>query len=51
MQPALSTPCGFTRNGLPIGLQLVARRCADALVLRTAQAREGARGPYPLPTL
>ena len=24
-QPALSVPCGFTRSGLPIGLQMVGR--------------------------
>jgi aspartyl-tRNA(Asn)/glutamyl-tRNA(Gln) amidotransferase subunit A len=33
-QPAASVPCGFTRAGLPIGLQVVGRRFADALVLR-----------------
>ncbi|WGL16500.1 amidase [Microbulbifer bruguierae] len=37
-QPAISVPCGFDREGLPIGLQLVAARFNDAAVLRAAQA-------------
>ena len=36
-QPALSVPCGFTSAGLPIGLQVVGPRHADALVLRVGQ--------------
>lgn len=36
-QPAASLPCGLA-HGLPAGLQLVASRHEDALVLRTAQA-------------
>jgi aspartyl-tRNA(Asn)/glutamyl-tRNA(Gln) amidotransferase subunit A len=39
-QPALSVPCGFTSAGLPIGLQIVGARHADALVLRVGQAYE-----------
>jgi aspartyl-tRNA(Asn)/glutamyl-tRNA(Gln) amidotransferase subunit A len=39
-QPAASVPCGFTSTGLPIGLQIVATRGADALVLRAARAYE-----------
>jgi aspartyl-tRNA(Asn)/glutamyl-tRNA(Gln) amidotransferase subunit A len=35
-QPAISIPCGFDEAGLPVGLQLVARRFADATVLRAA---------------
>ncbi|QFT55689.1 amidase [Microbulbifer sp. THAF38] len=37
-QPALSVPCGFSSNGLPIGMQLVGRRFEDATVLRAGQA-------------
>lgn len=37
-QPALSVPCGFTAEGLPVGLQIVGRRQADALVLRAGAA-------------
>lgn len=39
-QPALSVPCGFTADGLPIGLQLVGPRHGDALVLRAGRAFE-----------
>lgn len=37
-QPAASVPCGFTRGGLPIGLQIVGPRHADAAVLSAAHA-------------
>lgn len=47
-QPAASVPCGFTSDGLPIGLQIVGPPHADALVLRAAKAFETAR---PFPTL
>ena len=40
--PAASVPCGFTRDGLPIGLQIVGRRFDDAGVLRAARAFERA---------
>ena len=43
-QPAASVPCGFTSRGLPIGLQIVGPRHADALVLRAARAYERATG-------
>jgi aspartyl-tRNA(Asn)/glutamyl-tRNA(Gln) amidotransferase subunit A len=43
-QPAASVPCGFA-EGMPVGLQLVGARGADALVLRAAAAYE-ARSPY-----
>jgi len=39
-QPAASVPCGFTREGLPVGLQIVGPRYGDALVLRAARAYE-----------
>ena len=39
-QPAISIPCGWTKEGLPLGLQLVGRRGADGLVLRVAAAIE-----------
>ena len=38
--PAASVPCGFTKDGLPIGLQLVGRRFDDATVLRAAAGYE-----------
>jgi len=37
-QPAASVPCGFTSDGLPIGLQIVGPRHADAAVLAAAHA-------------
>jgi len=42
-QPAATVPCGWTDGGLPIGLQIVGRRYADASVLRAAAAFESAR--------
>jgi amidase len=41
--PAISVPCGFTRAGLPVGLQLAGRWRDDAGVLRAAAAFEAAR--------
>ena len=40
--PALSLPCGFTKDGLPIGLQIISRAWADAKVLNTGYAFEQA---------
>lgn len=42
-QPAASVPAGLTRDGLPVGLQIVGRHLDDALVLRAAAAYEAAR--------
>lgn len=36
--PALSVPCGFSSEGLPIGMQFIARPFADALTLRVGDA-------------
>jgi aspartyl-tRNA(Asn)/glutamyl-tRNA(Gln) amidotransferase subunit A len=41
--PAASVPCGFTRDGLPVGLQIVARRFDDLGLLQAAAAFERAR--------
>jgi len=38
--PALSMPCGFTSDRLPIGLQLTGRRFDEATLLRVADAFE-----------
>lgn len=43
-QPAFSLPCGFTKGGLPIGLQLVGRAFGEAALIRIAVAFEGALG-------
>lgn len=40
--PAISVPCGFTKDGLPIGLQLAAGPWREALLLRAARAYERA---------
>jgi len=39
-QPAATVPCGFTAEGLPVGLQIVGRWHADGTVLRAAAAFE-----------
>lgn len=41
-QPAATVPAGFTRDGLPVGLQIVGRHLADADVLRASAAFEAA---------
>jgi len=40
--PAISIPCGFTKEGLPIGLQIIAKPWFDAKVLNAAYAYEQA---------
>lgn len=42
-QPAASVPCGFTSAGLPVGLQIVGPKFADARVLTASYAFEQAR--------
>jgi aspartyl-tRNA(Asn)/glutamyl-tRNA(Gln) amidotransferase subunit A len=42
--PAISVPCGFTSQGLPVGIQLVGRPLAEAILLRAAHAYEQAAG-------
>jgi Asp-tRNA(Asn)/Glu-tRNA(Gln) amidotransferase A subunit family amidase len=48
--PAISVPCGTTADGLPVGMQVVARRFAERTLLRVAARVEdaapwGARRP------
>ena len=40
--PAVSVPCGFTKSGLPIGLQIAGPHWREDLVLRLAHAYEQA---------
>jgi len=40
--PSVSVPCGFSREGLPIGMQISGKPGADATVLRLAHAYEQA---------
>ncbi len=42
-QPAASVPCGFSNDGMPIGLHIVGRRGEEATVLRASAAFEEAR--------
>ena len=41
--PEISVPCGFTRDGRPVGLQIAGRAHADADVLPAAAAFESVR--------
>jgi aspartyl-tRNA(Asn)/glutamyl-tRNA(Gln) amidotransferase subunit A len=38
--PAISVPCGFTSDGLPIGMQIVGKAFDETTVLRVAYAYE-----------
>ena len=40
--PAVSVPCGWTENGLPIGVQIVGRHHGEAALLKAAAAYEQA---------
>ncbi|HZS82487.1 MAG TPA: amidase [Stellaceae bacterium] len=44
-QPAATVPCGLTKSGLPIGLQIVGRLYEEPLVLRAARAFEATQTP------
>jgi len=43
-EPAVSVPCGFTKAGLPVGLQIHGPKMSDMLVLGVANAYEQASG-------
>ena len=49
-QPAATVPCGFAANGLPVAMQIVGAKFADAIVLRAARAYEIAH-PFVLPKI
>ncbi|GEN35617.1 MULTISPECIES: Asp-tRNA(Asn)/Glu-tRNA(Gln) amidotransferase subunit GatA [Aneurinibacillus] len=38
--PAISVPCGFASNGLPIGLQIIGKAFDESTILRVAHAYE-----------
>lgn len=42
-QPAATIPAGFSKNGLPVGLQIIGRHLDDSLVLKASAAFEKAR--------
>jgi aspartyl-tRNA(Asn)/glutamyl-tRNA(Gln) amidotransferase subunit A len=47
--PAISVPCGFTKSGLPIGLQIAGPHWREDVVLRLAQAYEQATSWHGMP--
>jgi amidase len=49
--PAISVPCGFTPEGLPVGLQIVGRHRDDWGVLQMAHAFESARAVTQVPAM
>ncbi|MCA0303533.1 MAG: amidase [Proteobacteria bacterium] len=48
-QPSIVLPCGFSKGGLPIGLQLVGKRWGEAKLLSVAKAIETLLPPCPVP--
>ena len=44
--PAISVPCGFTEDGLPVGIQIVGRHQKDFEVLQLAHAFEQATNTW-----
>jgi amidase len=40
--PAINVPVGFNKNGLPLGMQIIGRNCADLAVLQLAYSYEQA---------
>jgi aspartyl-tRNA(Asn)/glutamyl-tRNA(Gln) amidotransferase subunit A len=50
--PAVSIPCGFTANGLPVGMQLVAKLWQESSLLAVAHAYQQVTGwHHQLPTV
>lgn len=49
--PAISVPCGLSKDGLPIGLQLMGRAFDEATVLRAAYTFETHSEPIPKPRI
>lgn len=49
--PAISVPCGFTPDGLPVGMQIIGRPQDDWGVLQLAHAFEEARNLHRLPEI
>jgi aspartyl-tRNA(Asn)/glutamyl-tRNA(Gln) amidotransferase subunit A len=42
--PALSIPCGFTKTGLPVGLQIISKHWSEAMILQAGYTFEQAAG-------
>lgn len=47
--PGISLPCGFDRDGMPVGMQLLAKPFDEKTIIRSAYAFEQSRG-YKRPT-
>jgi len=48
-QPSLVLPCGFSKEGLPIGLQLTGKKWGEAKLLGVAKVLEKLLPPCPVP--
>jgi amidase len=48
-QPSIVLPCGFSKSGLPIGLQLTGKRWGEAKLLAVAKVLEKLLPPCPVP--
>ncbi len=48
-QPSIVLPCGFSHDGMPIGLQLTGKRWGEAKLLGVARALEKLLPPCPVP--
>jgi aspartyl-tRNA(Asn)/glutamyl-tRNA(Gln) amidotransferase subunit A len=48
--PAISVPCGFDTNGLPVGLQIVGKPWDEVTVIQLAHEYEKAAGQKPNPS-
>jgi aspartyl-tRNA(Asn)/glutamyl-tRNA(Gln) amidotransferase subunit A len=40
--PAISIPCGFTKKGMPVGLQILAKPFDEEMIFKVAHAYEQA---------
>jgi Asp-tRNA(Asn)/Glu-tRNA(Gln) amidotransferase A subunit family amidase len=49
--PGASVPVALSKEGLPIGVQVIGRPHEEELVLAVAEAIEQSRGPWQVPTL
>lgn len=49
--PGLAVPFGMDEEGMPVGVQLVARPWEEELLLELGSRLEAARGPFPRPRL
>jgi Asp-tRNA(Asn)/Glu-tRNA(Gln) amidotransferase A subunit family amidase len=49
--PGVAVPVGMSREGLPIGVQVIGRPYEDELVLAVAETIERGRGPWQAPSI